>query len=146
MIRRLIEKLPKKDIGDGKGNVFFWRHTVLKTPWFAVYLHRFERSDADRCLHDHPWPFISLILRGGYFEDMVDGRHWRRPGTVLVRRAEAAHRIELDPGRPKPWSLVVVGRKARAWGFYTLHGWQSWRPGFSPICETESMASTERGN
>src|SRR3954465_13658675 len=33
----------------------------------AVYLHRFHRSDADE-LHNHPWPFISIILAGGYWE------------------------------------------------------------------------------
>jgi hypothetical protein len=122
---------------------------VFKCRWFAVYLHEFERSDHDRCLHDHPWGFVSIILRGGYWEEMFDNgysyrtsRRWRRPGSILVRPAKTAHRIELTAGAeagilPKPWSLVIVGRKSRAWGFWTIAGWREWSPGYSPVCETD---------
>lgn len=34
---------------------------------FNVFLHRFLKSDSDD-LHDHPWPFATLILKGGYWE------------------------------------------------------------------------------
>ena len=128
-----LDWLPKKHIG-GDGGTFFIRYTLAKTPWFAVYLHRFFRGDIDRCLHDHPWPFISVVLKGGYWEVMSDGYHWRRPGSILWRPAKTAHRIECGPGT---WSLVVVGRRVRDWGFYTPSGWQKWRPHWSPICETE---------
>jgi hypothetical protein len=33
-----------------------------------LYLHKFYTGDSDRHLHDHPWPFRSLILKGGYNE------------------------------------------------------------------------------
>lgn len=32
------------------------------------YLHRFFTGDNVRDLHDHPWPFSSIILWGGYWE------------------------------------------------------------------------------
>lgn len=136
LLRRLIDRLPCQDVGDGKGSIFFLRYTLLKTRWFAVYLHEFYRGDLDRCLHDHPWDFVSVILRGGYWEHVTFGaamlegatfdasvgptsvRFWRKPGSILRRPAEFAHRIELDPDRPHPWSLVFVGRKRRKWGFY----------------------------
>lgn len=38
----------------------------LKKRW---YLHKFYRGDEDPHLHDHPWPFTSLILTRGYFEE-----------------------------------------------------------------------------
>jgi hypothetical protein len=140
---KALARLDRKDIGDGRGNTFFVRYTVAKTRWFSVYLHQFFRSDAERCLHDHPWPFVSIILRGGYWEEMfrpnspvefATNRHWRRPGSVLRRTAETSHRIVLEPGT-KPWSLVIVGRKVRDWGFWTPTGWWKWRPGGTPICE-----------
>ena len=34
---------------------------------FNVFLHRFLKSDPDH-VHDHPWPYATLILRGGYYE------------------------------------------------------------------------------
>lgn len=34
----------------------------------AIRVHQILRSDNDRHLHDHPWPFATLILRGGYVE------------------------------------------------------------------------------
>lgn len=146
-----------KNIGDGRGNVFFNRYTVMKSPILSIYIHQFMRGDSDRCLHDHPWPFISIILRGGYWEEMrIDqehmieigsenerwqlGRtvyHWRRPGSILWRLAKTAHRIDIKPGT-HPWSLVIVGRKSRDWGFWTSGGWRKWIPGANPICEDKS--------
>ena len=35
----------------------------------SVRIHHILSSDSDRVLHDHPWPFVTMILRGGYFED-----------------------------------------------------------------------------
>src|SRR5262245_38321463 len=68
----------------------------------GVYLHRIQRSDYDE-MHDHPWPFVSLILAGGYFEETpgpgwADGtgprvRRWYGPGRLLVRPANWIHRI-----------------------------------------------------
>jgi hypothetical protein len=151
LFRQTVGRLPSKDIGDGAGQVFFRRYAILKTPIVSVYLHQFFRSDHDRCLHDHPWPFVSVILRGGYWEEvfraayrddliaagLVPGpveRHWRAPGRFLFRSAATSHRIVLEPST-RPWSLVIVGRRVRDWGFWTLAGWEKWRPGVSPICE-----------
>lgn len=147
MRRRLsawfLSKLPRTDIGNGVGDVFFWRYQILKTRLCSVFLHEFLRSDSDRCLHDHPWPFVSIILREGYFEQMHDGMHWRPVGSILVRRAKAAHRIEISQNDRRPWSLVIVGPKVRKWGFYTLNGWEVWKPGKSPVCETGPEASQD---
>lgn len=133
-MRWLLRRLKSKDIG-GDGGIFFRRYTLLKTKRCAIYLHEFFRGDLDRCLHDHPWSFVSVVLKGGYWEVMQDGWHWRPPGSILFRPAETRHRIVLSSAAPKTWSLVVVGRVQRAWGFYTLNGWQKWRPNWSPICE-----------
>jgi hypothetical protein len=65
-------------------------------------LHVFHRSDADE-LHDHPWPFVSIILWRGYNEVTPItskrtgaiseyGRKYSRkwPGMILFRRASDA--------------------------------------------------------
>ena len=34
---------------------------------FNIFVHKFLKSDRDH-LHDHPWPYFTLILKGGYYE------------------------------------------------------------------------------
>lgn len=110
------------------GGPYLERWIVVKCPWFGVMLHRFLASD-DECEHDHPWPFLSVILRGGYTEwaERSGIRHprWFRPGAFIWRPAWWAHRIEIDPARP-PITLVIVGRRVRTWGFFTAFGWLPW--------------------
>jgi len=130
----ILSRVEWFDIANAAGDVFMRRYKLLRTPLGNVYLHHIRRSDEDRCLHDHPWPFVTLILAGGYREVLPGGRRWREPGSFLSRRATFAHRIEVD--RPA-WSLVFVGPKCRAWGFFTLAGWRQFLPGQArPICET----------
>jgi hypothetical protein len=104
----------------------------------AVFLHRFHRSDADAdVMHDHPWPFTSIILAGGYYEvtpakgwSNGDGpvrRRWYGPGRVLTRPAEWIHRVEIPEGR-ECWTLILRGVKVRSWGFWCPSvGYRPWR-------------------
>ena len=36
---------------------------------FNVALHKIVRSD-DPIFHDHPWPYMTIILKGGYYEQI----------------------------------------------------------------------------
>lgn len=111
------------------------RYTLFRVPAFGIYLHRFIRSDYDRALHDHPWPFVSILLRGGYTEvhnQTIDGKETKvlhRRGTVLVRPAEWKHRVELswDLDNTPTWTLVLVGRRQRQWGFWIDGKWCWWQ-------------------
>lgn len=152
MIRRVIYGCDGRGDGDSP---YLTRYTLFYTPWIHLCIHVFHRSDADE-LHDHPWPFASLILWGGYIEesaskhaaDMDRGtgegfhrmvhcerlykrtrREIIRPGRLIVRSAEHAHRVELINGR-KAVTLVLMGRKTRSWGFFTSAGWEHWREYF----------------
>lgn len=92
------------------------RYTVFKTQWFAVYLHRILRSDSTADYHDHPWAFAHLILEGRYIEETPSRPARRvRPGSFAIRGPRYAHRLELIDG--EVWTLVIVGRKRRQWGF-----------------------------
>ena len=129
------------------GSPYLLRRTVVETPWFAVLHHTFLRSDADRCCHDHPWSFASLILSGGYYEESEDASGarsvaWRGPGALLFRKATHRHRVILpnavglptgaEPAGPDrsqtlpSTSLVVRLAKSREWGFWTREGWRKW--------------------
>lgn len=138
---------------DGKPSLYLRRFFIFRTklfPNFRIFLHFINRSDDDRHLHDHPWDFTSLILAGGYEEelpppqwmrDKVKESKWRirqyievrKPGNLLRNKAEHTHRVQLRDGRPA-WTLVRAGKARRVWGFHTEEGWKDWRTylGFPP--------------
>lgn len=148
--------------------------------WFAMKIHNIVLND-DMCQHDHPWWFVSILLRGGYYEwkpvtykdqlrfvknktwwKMMENceirrteslekagdatgyeyRKWYRPGSILIRRPNQLHRLELKKTKceicavdscisgclplRQAWSLVFTFLKVRPWGFITKHGWIEW--------------------
>ena len=101
------------------------RYRFLDTRWGALYVHHFLRSDQDRDLHDHPWNFISLILWGGYFEELPHDWRWRSAGRIVRHKATDAHRVLLPYGSTA-WTLIWVSPKVREWGFHTENGWVPW--------------------
>ena len=102
-------------------------YVIPKNRYFNIYLHKVLRDDDDRALHDHPWFNLSIILRGGYIEYLSDRRpKVRRPGQIIFRRPERAHRLALRAGRPS-WSLFLTGPHRRTWGFYCPKGWVPWK-------------------
>jgi hypothetical protein len=98
---------------------------------FNVFLHRFLKSDPDD-VHDHPWPYATLILKGGYYEwiPQFDNKGnkfgeiavWRGPGSFRVCSADSYHRIELDPD-VECWTLFMPGPQKREWGFLVKDRW-----------------------
>jgi hypothetical protein len=114
------------------------RLRLVQTPWFGLYLHRMDAPDPGIDLHDHPWPFMSIVLRGGYDEYRAEIRaatamanfaetwpttctpgHVNRRGWLSVRRmrADECHSI-FRLHRTPTWTLMIVGRRFRDWGFY----------------------------
>lgn len=101
---------------------------IPRNRFFNIYLHNIRRSDDDRALHDHPWWNVSIILRGGYLEIMPHARRWRSRGSIVFRRAKAAHRLALDKVHPQSsgrpcWTLFITGPVVREWGFHCPKGW-----------------------
>lgn len=98
---------------------------------FNVFVHKFLKSDPDD-VHDHPWPYATLILKGGYYEwipkfdsngkKIGEVRHWRKPGHFRVCGANSYHRIELDPS-VTAWTLFMPGPQKRQWGFLVNNEW-----------------------
>jgi hypothetical protein len=109
------------------GDDYLRRWWILpRNEWQNVYLHDVRRSDDDRALHDHPWSNTSFLILGSYIEHTPEGRFVRRAGDVIVRQAEALHRLEVIPGE-RAISLFVTGPKVREWGFACPQGWVHWR-------------------
>ncbi len=114
---------------DGYMNRYF---LIPETRFGAVRIHEILSSDDDRAYHDHPFWFVSIILKGKYMEftpDYQDGIYCgdkievRRAGSIAFRRASDWHRLELFPGlggKSTPvWTLFICGPRKRKWGFLT---------------------------
>ena len=101
-----------------------------KTFPFNVFLHKFHKGDPGD-VHDHPWPYATLILKGGYYEytpnfehgKMVsETKHWRGPGHWRFCSSNSYHRIELVSG-VTAWTLFMPGPQRQEWGFLVNNKW-----------------------
>lgn len=111
----LRRKVPYKDIGWEAIGERFTRYQLLKTRWFNVYLHQLWAPEWHPECHDHPWSFVTVLLRGGYLEQTGNKIRWRSPGSVLYRPATYAHNV-VTCGKVS-WSLIFTTAKSRDWGF-----------------------------
>lgn len=135
-----------------------------------VLLHHFMPNADDRDTHDHPRPFWTLVLRGGY-DDMVLCNHCRggrtgsmdgsydfecpfcvdgliagdrmRAGMLRFRPATYAHRSRVLPSGC--WTIVLMGPFRRPWGFWREGKWWSFRDyqrtfGFGMRCGDEDRS------
>jgi hypothetical protein len=109
----------KKSVILRDGNKYLIRYTLLKFfGLFSVKLHKIHQSDPSD-LHDHPWPYISIILSGGYFEERKESKIWYKPGSILFRKANIPHRLIITD---IVTTLVITGPKFRRWGFVSKDG------------------------
>lgn len=106
-------------------------------PWIGLRVHHIRSSDDGTYFHDHPWSFVSLILRGGYHEETpydgadaavhvrtcLSGEFYTRESfeapALLYRRAEQWHRLRLPEQyrASGTWTLVMTLPKRQSWGF-----------------------------
>jgi hypothetical protein len=137
---RLLERMDRKRIVYDRvdNEPYLERYYLLlkdrKRFPFNVFLHKFLKSDPDD-VHDHPWPFATLILRGGYWEwrpqfnsageKVGELARWCGPGSFRTASATTYHRIELDPA-VTCWTLFMPGPKQRDWGFLVRNVWVQW--------------------
>jgi len=95
----------------------------IEGPWpFNPVFHRFTRADGNGDPHDHPWPFRSVILSGGYREEVFDlsGKSWfvdRYVGDSFVNEADHIHRI-VELFEDECWTMILPQEGGRKPGFY----------------------------
>ncbi len=134
---------PYFDLTHADGSLYMgrdWIHQYSNETEFGSRVHHLATPDIDRHLHDHPWDFVSIVLKGGYTEIRPavgmagewdeDGAEPTYPtvrtvGDIAFRRAEDRHRIISV--EPDTYTLCITGPKKKSWGFYTPEGFKGWR-------------------
>ncbi|MEN6538890.1 MAG: hypothetical protein ABFC67_04695 [Mizugakiibacter sp.] len=155
LIRRIAERRPPDLVIGGVARPYLLRWFVIpRNPIFNIYLHKFLRDDDDRALHDHPWPWCSILLRGAYIEHTIAAggihrRELRRAPSIKLSGPRRAHRIELikvpaattaawinrDRREIACWTLFITGPRIRRWGFHCRSGWVHWRDFTDPATQ-----------
>lgn len=138
-----------------RGNVpYLIRWTILgfglDSSWFSIKVHNILISD-EECLHNHPWAFISIILKGGYTEHTKwlpwaynkpgwservisekNGFHVQHKefgrGSILYRPAHWSHRLQLPNTLvPHPKGGGFIEKPIPAWTLvFTFRKTQRW--------------------
>lgn len=90
-----------------------WR---LETPWGSIRLHHWLGPDDDRARHDHPWSFVTFVLKGGYTDISPSGDQHLKAPAIQYRDAEHQHTVVPDKGGA--WTIIITGPKIRKWGFW----------------------------
>lgn len=122
-----LRKAPDRVITleDGAPYLRRW-HLIPRNRLFNLYLHHFVASDVP-VPHDHPWWNVSVVLDGVYDEFVLHTdtdapytvAHTRRLLSVVLRRPQTAHYIELPEGAGA-WTLFFTGPVVRDWGFWVV--------------------------
>ena len=98
--------------GFDKAEPFMVRYYLLfcKRPrWFPfnIFLHKILKSDLGD-LHDHYWSYLTIILKGGYWETMENATFWRGSGYIGFRNSSNKHSLRVSKGKTV-WTLIFVG-------------------------------------
>ena len=111
MILKILEKLGRKKVVLDRGpshpefdkaKPWLERYYLLfrKRPkWFPfnIIIHKMLDDDHGEGVHNHMCPYITIILKGGYWETTNKGLFWRSPGYIGFRSADYLHRVDLKP-------------------------------------------------
>jgi hypothetical protein len=139
MIAKLFRRPPDFVIGSADSPYMLRWWIIPRNRWFNIYLHKIVRDDDDRALHDHPWPSLSIVLRGGYVETTPAGKRTFKAGSLIYRSSTYRHRLEILDGAC--WTLFLTGPRVRDWGFWCPQGFVPWQE----FCDSTNTGNVGRG-
>ena len=122
MFLKLLEKLGRKKLVYDRGpshpkfkkaKPWMNRYYLLlryRPKWFPfnILIHEMLADDHGEGAHTHLCPYITIVLKVGYWETTKNGKYWRPPGYIGFRSANNLHRVDLEPNT-KPMTLFISG-------------------------------------
>ena len=122
MLLHILDKLKRKKVvlDRGPSHLKFndakpWmnRYYVLmryRPKWFPfnILIHEMLADDHGDGVHNHIFPYITIIIKDGYWETFKEGKFWRPPGYIGFRSSNTLHRVDLKKGT-KPLTIFISG-------------------------------------
>lgn len=129
----------------------YMQRWVINFRLFSIRVHRWWRSDDKRAQHDHPWWFITWIIKGSYTDwgrwvcqhCKGSGRYPRASKRICsgcggrggdqtlrkeflkrwsIRYRPANHIHTVDVTPGGCWTIMLTGPDKKDWGFYIPRG------------------------
>ena len=122
-LKKIIPKITWKQAGGLPECPYFYRY-IINFGHFAIRLHNWLGDDDHRAYHDHPYWFLTIVLKGGYTDvsPAANPEHTHEifdklyAGSIRFREAHYKHSVQgVVPGT---WTLLITGKPSRRWGFW----------------------------
>jgi len=122
MFLNILEKVGRKKIVLDRGpshinfnNAKPWMNRFYlifrnRPKWFPfnILIHEMLDNDHGEGVHNHLCPYITIIIKDGYWETTKKGKFWRKPGYIGFRSANEFHRVDLE-SNTKPITVFIPG-------------------------------------
>jgi len=114
--REIVRLSPETVLLEGD-RWYMRRYWLLRLGPLQIRLHHIVAEDVGRDMHDHPWPFRTFVLRGGYLEKRErTGSALRLAGHTAAMGRGEFHRIaKVSPAGA--WTLFATWGQRQGWGF-----------------------------
>ena len=92
--------------------VYRW---IFNFYFFSIRIHKWIRSDDKRFMHDHPWWFIAMVIRGSN-TDVSNTRELMKPFRPRYR--SSSHKHYVDVPKSGCISILLTGKPMRKFRFW----------------------------
>ena len=133
----------------------FVKRWVLEAPsGRALRVHRFLPDVEEFTAHDHPWWFVTVVVRGSYVDvTSRNGTEVRRDHVTApaIRFRNRNHEHRTITGADGAWTVLYNGPSKRNWGFWSAAGqflpWRAYASlGMRAACESPEPQDWRTGD
>jgi hypothetical protein len=82
---------------------------------YSIRIHKWIRSDDKRYMHNHPWWFLTFILKGSYTDVSNKGEEFLKRFSFRFRLANHSHYVSIP--KTGAVTILITGRPKQKWGF-----------------------------
>ena len=83
---------------------------------YSIRIHFWLRSDDKRYMHNHPWWFITFVLKGYYIDMSLNGIDMVDTFSFRYRKPNHTHYVQIPSGGCT--TILITGRNKNKWGFW----------------------------
>lgn len=98
------------------------RYSIFDCKYFSIKIHKILQSDIGG-FHDHPWDYISIMIKGSYIEEtvveldtpyIITRQIKIKSPSIIYRNGKKLHRLLLEENKTCT-TIVITSKKYRSW-------------------------------